>query len=69
MVTMQLFAAIESNPKRLLSKYYSDKYNRASSYLKKRIICNYIAGMTDEYAYRMHQRLYGENTRSVFEKI
>jgi dGTPase len=71
MVVMQLFDALESNPTKLLSKYFRNKYKKAHNepLAQKRIICDYVAGMSDEYAYRMHQRLYGENTRSVFEKI
>ena len=34
-----------------------------------RVVCDYIANMTDEYAYRMHERLFGFNTRTIFERL
>jgi dGTPase len=61
---------LNSNPEslldtknRILYKEASDKDNAL------RIICDYIANMTDEYAYRMHERLFGFNTRTIFERL
>lgn len=68
-VISRLFDAYESNPKQLLSTLWYKLYESKESDLQKRIICNFIAGMTDEYAYRMYSRLYGHNTRNMFEKI
>ncbi len=33
------------------------------------LFADYIANMTDEYAHRMHERLYGFNTRTIFERL
>lgn len=68
-VISRLFDAYESNPKHLLSELWYKLYESKGSDFQKRIICNFIAGMTDEYAYRMYSRLYGHNTRNMFEKI
>lgn len=65
LVTMQIFEAIASNPEDLLSKDWYKIYQKAEN--KNRVICNFVAGMTDSYAYRMHARLYGHNTRNMFE--
>lgn len=68
-VISRLFDAYESNPKELLSKMWYEVYESKDRALKKRVICNFIAGMTDEYAYRVYSRLFGHNTRNMFEKI
>ncbi|CDZ77084.1 Deoxyguanosinetriphosphate triphosphohydrolase [Legionella massiliensis] len=69
-VVLRLFEAISSNPKSLL-----DNKNR-SLFLSAededaafRVVCDYIANMTDEYAHRMHERLFGFNTRTIFERL
>lgn len=69
-VVLRLFEAMSSNPTSLL-----DNKNRAlfqaqdSEEASYRVICDYIANMTDEYAYRMHERLFGFNTRTIFERL
>lgn len=72
MVVMQVFDAIKSSPKTLLPKpWWEDKYNKAEG--KKddemRVICDYVASMTDNYAWRMRNRLYGNEFGSIFERL
>ncbi len=69
-VIMRLFKAIRSNPTALLDLHNRDKYQQAKNEQETvRVICDYIASMSDEYAYRMHERLFGFNTRTVFERL
>lgn len=69
-VVLKLFEAIESNPLALLSLIARKKFLEADTEQQaKRHICDHIANMTDEYAYRMHERLFGFNTRTVFERL
>jgi dGTPase len=69
-VLLRLFKAIQSNPKSLLDLQNREKYIKAQSeHEMARVICDYIANMSDEYAYRMHERLFGFNTRTVFERL
>jgi dGTPase len=69
-VVLKLFEAIESNPLALLNLDSRKKYQLANNEIDaKRQICDHIANMTDEYAYRMHERLFGFNTRTVFERL
>jgi len=69
-VVLRLFEAISSNPGSLL-----DNKNRILFHQEEtqdaalRVVCDYIANMTDEYAYRMHERLFGFNTRTIFERL
>lgn len=69
-VVLRLFKAINSNPTSLLDLANREKYHNAQTENETiRIICDYIANMSDEYAYRMHERLFGFNTRTVFERL
>lgn len=68
-VILRLFEALNSNPTGLLDtksrQCYQAATDEAAAY---RVICDYIANMTDEYAHRMHERLFGFNTRAYFER-
>ncbi|HAU2256846.1 TPA: dGTPase, partial [Legionella pneumophila] len=69
-VVLRLFDAISSNPASLLDNknrvLFSQAPDEVASY---RVVCDYLANMTDEYAYRMHERLFGFNTRTIFERL
>ena len=69
-VVLRLFDAMSSNPMGLLNMkhrvLFDEAKDRASA---QRVICDVIANMTDEYAYRMHERLFGFNTRTIFERL
>ncbi|KTC68286.1 dGTP triphosphohydrolase [Legionella birminghamensis] len=69
-VVLRLFEAISSNPGSLLDTKNRQLFNEASDENEAmRVVCDYIANMTDEYAYRMHERLFGFNTRTIFERL
>ena len=69
-VVQRLFEAISSNPRSLLDNKNRVLFNDASdAQAAFRVVCDYIANMTDEYAYRMHERLFGFNTRTIFERL
>ncbi|MDP4983794.1 anti-phage deoxyguanosine triphosphatase, partial [Pseudoalteromonas tunicata] len=57
---IDLFSAFASDPERLLPRSTQAKWRQAQLHASQghRIICDYIAGMTDEYAYKTHQRLF-----------
>lgn len=69
-VVLRLFEAMSSNPVSLLDTKNRQLYQQANDKPEAyRVICDYIANMTDEYAYRMHERLFGFNTRTIFERL
>ncbi|MCP0913082.1 MULTISPECIES: anti-phage deoxyguanosine triphosphatase [Legionella] len=69
-VVLRLFEAISSNPASLLDNKNRQLFLAAQDEnAAQRVICDYIANMTDEYAYRMHERLFGFNTRTIFERL
>lgn len=58
-IILQLYEALFSDPKRLMKQNFGDLYASLTSDAdKNRVICDYIAGMTDEYATRMYERLF-----------
>jgi dGTPase len=70
MVVQRLFEAFSSNPGSLLDHKNRILFNQATNEVAAtRVVCDYIANMTDEYAYRMHERLFGFNTRTIFERL
>jgi dGTPase len=69
-VVLRLFDAISSNPGSLLDNKNRILFKKAEDEITAyRTVCDYIANMTDEYAYRMHERLFGFNTRTIFERL
>jgi dGTPase len=67
---VRLFEAIDSNPQRLLEKKHYDKYLRQDTQsAKRRIICDYIAGDTDEYATRLYHKIFTPSNGSVFDRL
>lgn len=69
-VVLRLFDAISSNPASLLDNKNRELFKKAEDETSAyRVVCDYLANMTDEYAYRMHERLFGFNTRTIFERL
>lgn len=69
-VVLRLFDAISSNPGSLLDNKNRVLFKQAQDETEAfRVVCDYLANMTDEYAYRMHERLFGFNTRTIFERL
>lgn len=55
-----LFDAFAAEPERLLPANTRQRWRLLAAQQRgERVVCDYIAGMTDEYASRMMQRLYG----------
>ena len=66
----EIFKALATDPERLLPRYALHQFRKAASLkAQHRVICDYIAGMTDEYATRIYQRLFVPKQGSVFDKI
>ena len=59
-IVIELFQAFQSDPERLLpTNTYRRWLKNREIGLEKRAIVDYLAGMTDEYAFKMHQNLFG----------
>jgi len=59
-IVMELFEALSSDPQRLLPKSTVERWQQAkeNKLNHHRIIADYVAGMTDEYATRLYQTLF-----------
>jgi len=62
LLIMRLFDALSSDPEDLLKSWQRDQYKSHNEAGDKqaahRVICDYIAGMTDEYATEVYERLF-----------
>lgn len=69
-IISNLFDSIISNPKRTLKDNFYDQYKTSNTdYEKVRVICDFIAGMTDGYAAKYYERLFVPHEGSVFERL
>lgn len=66
-IVLELFKVLQSNPKRLLPKNTYALYSESPN--PNREICDYIAGMTDNYATKMYQKLFMPSVGSIFDKL
>lgn len=64
---VKLFDTIANNPSRLLPRKYFDKYKLEGDNL--RVICDYIAGTTDDYATRLYHKIFTPSSGSIFDKL
>jgi dGTPase len=64
---VRLFEAIANNPQRLLPRKYADEY--AAAQAKERVICDYLAGTTDDYATRLYHKIFTPSTGSIFDRL
>jgi dGTPase len=53
----------------LLPPDYQDVYERIDGTLQRRVICDFIAGMTDRYALEFYGRLKSENPQTIFKPL
>ncbi len=66
-IIVRLFDAIANNPSRLLLKKYYDDYVARGQDL--RVICDYLAGTTDDYATRLYHKIFTPSSGSVFDRL
>jgi dGTPase len=62
----KLFEVLVENPKRLLPIFNYELFQKEENNL--RVICDYIAGMTDVHATRLYNRIFTPNTGSMFDR-
>lgn len=67
-IVMELFEALSSDPLRLLPKNSAKRWQQAKDNGENeyRVIADYIAGMTDDYATRLYQTLFMPNANTSF---
>lgn len=69
-LVMELFQALASDPDRLLPHSTHVLYKQADSDRgRMRVICDYVSGMTDDYATRMYEKIYHPHKGSIFDRL
>ncbi|EAQ65424.1 deoxyguanosinetriphosphate triphosphohydrolase-like protein [Marinomonas sp. MED121] len=68
---LEMFEALSADPNRLLPQDLADEWQKAESKDEsgQRIICDYMASMTDDYASRLYNKLFVPSLGSVFEPM
>jgi len=66
-MVVSVFEAMSSHPKRLLPRDAMERMQRNDE--GYRVICDYIAGMTDNYLLKTYERLFSPRMGSVFDRI
>jgi dGTPase len=68
-IVMELFEALSSDPMRLLPSNSAKRWQQAvdNKQNPERIIADYIAGMTDDYATRLYQSLFNAHAASDYQ--
>ncbi len=70
-IIMNLFEALSSDPLQLLPKSSAQRWQQAKTdgLNAQRVIADYIAGMTDEYAIQLYQTLFLPSTHTSYQQI
>ncbi|MEL7213681.1 MAG: anti-phage deoxyguanosine triphosphatase [Pseudomonadota bacterium] len=69
-IVAELFNVFATDPKRLLDlRDYRRTIRGGGDTPTPRVICDYIAGMTDEYATKRYQQLFEPRVGSVFDRL
>ena len=68
-IVMELFEAFASDPERLLPVNTRERWlaERNEGNNSMRVIADYISGMTDGFASRLHQQLFGSKAAGIME--
>lgn len=66
-MVVSVFEAMASDPKRLLPRNFYKQFRESEE--DHRVICDYVAGMTDEYLLKTYERLFSPRMGSVFDKL
>ncbi|MFG0457306.1 anti-phage deoxyguanosine triphosphatase [Shewanella mangrovisoli] len=66
-IVLRLFEVLKENPKRLLPSTTLQQYERAEN--KERVLCDYISGMTDNYATKLYHKLFSPSMGSIFDRL
>jgi dGTPase len=74
---IELFQVLAKDPKRFLPKPTKDRWEQAGSDKKNkekesaqlRVICDFVAGMTDDYATKFYEKLFSPSKGSIFDRL
>ncbi len=65
----ELFDILNQNTEKLLPERYTNRIKENPQVPKERFVCDFIAGMTDNYASMLYDRIFTTNSGSIFSKL
>ncbi|AEF44046.1 deoxyguanosinetriphosphate triphosphohydrolase [Serratia sp. AS12] len=68
-IISDLFSTINENREELLPEKYISRIEKNKSTPPERFVCDFISGMTDNYASSLYDRLFTTNSGSIFTKL
>ena len=69
-IILSLFEALSNEPEMLLPSSFKKLWKESEDELdQKRIVCDFISGMTDQYANRFYERLFLPGHGSIFDRL
>ncbi|HAL7924361.1 TPA: dGTPase, partial [Escherichia coli] len=69
---VELFNVLANDPIRFLPTETRKKYNQEEAKgddKKMRVICDYVSGMTDDYATRLYEKIFVPRKGSIFDRL
>ena len=66
---VELFSVLASDPNRFLPKATKERWAKSPDNLKMRVICDYVSGMTDDYATRLYEKIIQPRLGSIFDRL
>ncbi|HDL8224340.1 TPA: dGTPase, partial [Yersinia enterocolitica] len=66
-IVLKIFEVLRENPNRLLPKNTLTLYKVSKD--KDRVLCDYISGMTDNYATKLYHKLFTPDIGSIFDRL
>jgi dGTPase len=74
---IELFQTLSTDPKRFLPKPTLERWKKAAKRADKvnekqaqmRVICDFISGMTDDYATKFYEKLFTPSKGSIFDRL
>ena len=69
-LVVELFTALNSDPLRFLPESTKVRYRIAQEKGgAERVICDYVSGMTDDYATRLYEKIFHPHKGSIFDRL
>lgn len=66
-LVVELFEVLASDPERFLPDRVREKYTAEGNSL--RVVCDFVAGMTDDYATRVYDKIFSPGKGSIFDRM
>lgn len=69
---VELFSVLASDPERFLPASTKEVYKRQASLSERegmRVICDYVSGMTDDYATKLYEKILVPRKGSIFDRL